>query len=498
MRVRLWDRPGVWEIALQGDRIASVTPSAGEALGLALPAFVESHAHLFAGGVALGQLNLSAVHSEEALRAALIPFAAGVPEGELVCCYGANYDLIGGRPTRAALDAILQRPLYIVATDYHCAWANSAALRGVPQAPGIDLDLGELHEFAAMDLVGRKAPSGGRQSLGLTAQEPESPDPSRDKALIRAAMAECLRHGITRVVNMDGNLYQAALFTELAEEGLPIDVSLPMTLVAGMAEPRLDALLAEACRPPVGRLRFGRVKMFMDGVFDTYTALRTDDYPGRPGFRSEPLIGAEFAALCIRADALGLQIATHAVGDGAVRATLDGYAAARAANGPRDSRHRIEHIDLLHPDDLGRFAALGVTASMQPVHPPGLAGLPLEPTISIVGKARWADSFPWKALHGQTLLCFGTDWPVSPLSPLHAIHCAMTRQVWAEGNPDQRLTLAQVLQAYTTTGAWADFADHALTAGAWADIVVLSGDPMEPATRVLETYSRGVRSAFIA
>ncbi|NBZ86861.1 amidohydrolase [Stagnihabitans tardus] len=498
MRVQLWDRPGAWEIALQGERIASVTPSAGEALGLALPAFVESHAHLFAGGVALGQLNLSAVHSEAELRAVLLPFAATVPEGEMVCCFGANYDLMGGRPTRAALDAVLQRPLYIVATDYHCAWANSAALQGVPEAPGVDLALGELHEFAAMDLVGRKAPSGGRQSLGLLAAEPETPDPERDKALIRAAMAECLRHGITRVVNMDGNLYQAQLFTELAEEGLPIDVSLPMTLVAGMEPDRLDALFAAARRPPVGRLSFGRVKMFMDGVFDTHTAYRVTDYPDRPGFRSEPLIGAEFVELCIRADALGLQIATHAVGDAAVRATLDGYEAARIANGARDSRHRVEHIDLLHPDDLPRFKALGVTASMQPVHPPGLAGLPLEPTISIVGADRWPDSFPWRALHGQTRLCFGTDWPVSPLSPLHAIRCAMTRQPWAPGNPDQRLTLTQALQAYTTTGAWADFVDHALEPGALADIVILSGDPSDPATRVLETYSRGVRSAFIA
>lgn len=460
---------------------------------------MESHAHLFAGGVALGQLNLASVHSEAELREALLPFAKGVPDGELVCCYGANYDLMGGRPTRAALDALLERPLFIVATDYHCAWANSAALAGVPQAPGVDLDLGELHEFAAMDLVGRLAPSGGRQSLGLSGAEPATPDPERDKATIRAAMAECLRNGITRVVNMDGNLYQAQLFTELAQEGLPIDVSLPMTLVAGMSDDRLSELFAAARRPPVGRLRFGRVKMFMDGVFDTHTALRLTDYPDRPGFRGEALIAAEeFAALCIRADRLGLQIATHAVGDGAVRATLDGYQAAARANGARDSRHRIEHIDLLHPDDLPRFAALGVTASMQPVHPPGLAGLPLEPTISIVGRNRWPDAFPWKALRGQTRLCFGTDWPVSPLSPLHAVNCAMTRKVWADGNPDQRLSLSQTLDAYTTEGAHADFADHALRPGAYADIVILSGDPSDPETRVLDTISRGQRSAFIA
>jgi len=155
--------------------------------------------------------------------------------------------------------------------------------------------------------------------------------------------------------------------------------------------------------------------MFMDGVFDTWTAFRTDDYPQRAGFRSAPLFDAEeFAQICIEADALGLQIAVHAVGDGAVRATLNGYAAARAKNGPRDARHRIEHIDMIHPDDLPRLAALGVVASMQPVHPPGLAGLPLEPTVSIMGQARWKDTFPWRAIKDQ-----GVCWPLAQIGPYH-------------------------------------------------------------------------------
>jgi predicted amidohydrolase YtcJ len=294
-------------------------------------------------------------------------------------------------------------------------------------------------------------------------------------------MQECLRHGITSVVNMDGNLYQADLLKELAQDGLPLNVSLPMTLVPGQSPTRRAELLRAAAQAPVGRLSFGRVKMFMDGVFDTWTAFRTDDYPRKAGFRSAPLFDAEeFAQICIEADALGLQIAVHAVGDGAVRATLDGYAAARAKNGPRDARHRIEHIDMIHPTDLPRLAALGVVASMQPVHPPGLAGLPLEPTVSIMGQARWKDTFPWRAIKDQGVaLAFGTDWPVSPLSPLYALHCALSRQPWGEGQPDQRLKLGEALDAYTRAGSYALFTENLrgqIAVGMRADVVLLRGD----------------------
>jgi predicted amidohydrolase YtcJ len=320
--------------------------------------------------------------------------------------------------------------------------------------------------------------------LGLTAQEPQAITPAQrasDKAALLRAMQECLRHGLTTVVNMDGNLYQADLLKELAQDGLPLNVSLPMTLVPGQSPVRRAELLRAAAQAPVGRLSFGRVKMFMDGVFDTWTAFRTDDYPQKAGFRSAPLFDAEeFAQICIEADALGLQIAVHAVGDGAVRATLDGYAAARAKNGPRDARHRIEHIDMIHPDDLPRLAALGVVASMQPVHPPGLAGLPLEPTVSIMGQARWKDTFPWRAIKDQGVaLAFGTDWPVSPLSPLYALHCALSRKPWGQGQPDQRLTLGEALNAYTHAGSYALFTENLrgqIAVGMRADVVLLRGD----------------------
>ncbi len=513
--LRLLGQDGFHDLTLEDGRIASILPTAMGGSGLlALPGFHESHAHLFPGGVALEQLNLAAVHNASTLRAVLLPHAKTVPSGELVCAYAANYDLLGGpRPDRFALDAILpDRPLCITATDFHCAWANSAALQaagildGSP-VEGVEIDggqaTGELREFAAMNLVRRLSPSAGRETLGLTAAEPANVTPAqraRDKATLNHAMEECLRHGITSVVNMDGNLYLADLLTEMAAD-LPLRVSLPMTLVPEMTDERRGALLKRAKSEPVGPLTFGRVKIFMDGVFDTWTAFRTDDYPGKPGFRAAPLFDrAEFAAICIAADAMGLQIAVHAVGDGAVRATLDGYAAACAANGPRQSRHRIEHIDMIHPADLPRLKALGVVASMQPVHPPGLAGLPLEPTISIMSPDRWVDAFAWRTIRDLGVpLAFGTDWPVSPLAPLHALHCALSRQPWRKDVLDQRLSLAEALEAYGAAGAYADFAEGErgrIAVGMAADLVLLSGDPAglaasPDACRVDQVFSRG-------
>lgn len=498
---RLFGHEGAVWLRIEGGRIAEVGAGAAPAgavdLGgaLVLPGFCDSHLHLFAGGVSLGEVNLSAVHSEAALAAALRGAAAGMAAGEMLCGYAANYDLMGaGRPDRHRLDAIMgDRPVYIVATDYHCAWANTAALRmagvlaGGPDGVMMGEDglaSGELREFAAMGLVRRMAPSGGREALGLSGLEPEevsAEERARDKAALRAAMRECLRFGITTAVNMDGNLYQAELLTEMAEAGeLPVRVSLPMTLVPGMSDARRRALLERAASAPVGRLSFGRVKMFMDGVFDTWTAFRTDDYPDRAGFRGEPLFSAEeFARNCIEADAVGLSIATHAVGDGAVRATLDGYEAAARANGRRDARHRVEHVDMLHPEDRARFAALGVIASMQPVHPPGSSGLPLEPTISIMGRGRWGDTFPWRDLRDAgARLAFGTDWPVSPLSPWNALQSAMERQVWAEGVADQRIGFAEALAAYASGGAYALFAEGArgdVAVGMEADLIAVEG-----------------------
>jgi predicted amidohydrolase YtcJ len=462
-----------------------------------MPGFYESHLHLFMGGASLSMLNLGATFGFEAVKTAFDAYADDNPGDGILFANATNYTIFGNdrRPDRHLLDQIAaDRPICLIAVDLHCGWANTRALElaGILQGAepghgsavmmGADgLASGELVEFAAMNLVMALSPLKGRDGLdnkGL--DHGTAHDRTHDMGLIKTAADYCARHGITSAVNMDGTPYQARLMRDLAKAGkMPVRVSLPLKLVesdgpAGVI--RLDMFGPEV----PGWLHFGRIKLFMDGVYDTSTALTVSDYPGRPAYRSAPLIAPDiFNAICIEADRRGVQLATHAVGDGAVRATIDGYEAAARTNGPRDSRHRIEHIDTITPIDLDRLKPLGIVASMQPVHPPGSAGLPLEPTITLMGRARWDTAFAWRMMRDRGVpLAFGTDWPVSPISPLYAIHCALTRRPWADDAPEQRISLDECLAAYTTGGAYADFCEDrrgALQPGFDADLVLIDG-----------------------
>ncbi|MCF7699552.1 amidohydrolase [Loktanella sp. M215] len=462
-----------------------------------MPGFVESHLHLFMGGATLTMLDLGTTFGFEAVADAFAQAAKARPGDDLFQAFSVHYTVFGPdtRPDRHILDRISpDRPISLMSADLHCTWANTAALAQAGILHGADVGpeaevvmgpdgvaTGELREFAAMNRVNMLSRLQGRDGLDYRPTSPVAEaDRAYDRSVIRQAATYCAAHGITSAVNMDGNVYQAGLIRDLAMAGdLPVRVSLPLRLVAADGPEGL-AMLDDFGPEVPGWLRFGRVKMFLDGVWDTWTALTTSDYPGRHGFRSQPLIPQDtFDAICIAADARGLQIATHAVGDGAVRAAIDGYAAARRANGPRDARHRIEHIEAITPEDLERLAPLGITASMQPLHPPGAAGLPLEPTVSIMGRDRWATAFPWRMLQDRGVpLAFGSDWPVSPIDPLLGIHASLTRAPWDDGLPDQRISLDDCLLAYTKGGAYADQCEDrrgALRAGLDADLILIDG-----------------------
>jgi predicted amidohydrolase YtcJ len=206
-----------------------------------------------------------------------------------------------------------------------------------------------------------------------------------------------------------------------------------------------------------------------------------NDYPDTPGHRSEPLFPpARFNAVATEIDRRGMQIAVHAIGDGAVRTTIDGYAAARRANGPRDSRHRIEHIELIDRADVPRLGALGIVASLQPPHPPGAMDFPLEPTLDRIGRARWKDAYLWKTLvDAGAPLAFASDWPVTDVSVLRGMQAALTRAPYAADCADQRVGLMATLAAYTAGGAWAAHREHLtgrLSPGLAADLVLLAAD----------------------
>ena len=199
----------------------------------------------------------------------------------------------------------------------------------------------------------------------------------------------------------------------------------------------------------------------------------------RQGHKGDALFDEElFNALSKDVDRRGLQIAVHSIGDGAVRRVLNAYANARDKNGIRDSRHRVEHIELIQKNDIPKFKKLGAIASMQPVHPPGSDGLPLEPTISKIGPQRFDLAYAWRSIkEAGGKITFSTDWPVSSVNPINAISNALNRKVWTNGQKDQRLSLVETLKAYTIEGAYAEFKEHKkgkLSAGYLADVVILS------------------------
>jgi hypothetical protein len=228
------------------------------------------------------------------------------------------------------------------------------------------------------------------------------------------------------------------------------------------------------------RVHSGLVKLFMDGVIDSSTAFMLADYADAPGVRGLPWFeAAQFNEIATDVDRRGLQIAVHAIGDAAVRRTLDGYAAARRANGTRDSRHRIEHLESIDAADVPRFKELGVIASMQPLHAPGVH-FPVEPTVSRLGPRRLPLAYAWRTMReAGAHLSFASDWPVCPVDPLLSIGAALTRGKLSADCPDHRQTLMETLRGFTIDNAYAEFREHVkgrLVPGLLADIAVLSGD----------------------
>jgi predicted amidohydrolase YtcJ len=356
---------------------------------------------------------------------------------------------------------------------------------------------GELREFEAFGPV---LALGGEAHLQLgiaTGGEPEPwPDAAMraaDKEKVAAGLAHCAAHGITTMVNMDGNRYTCALLAEMEAEGrLTARVRVPFHMKPHMEMADLDRASAMDADYRGDWVRSGFVKMFMDGVVDSRTAFMLNDYPGVPGHRADPLFAPErFKAICTEIDRRGLQIAVHAICDGALRATIDGYEAAGQANGLHDMRHRIEHIELIDRSDVPRLGALGITASVQPPHPPGVMDFPMSTMDVVFDRARWRDAYLWKTLkdHGAPV-AYASDWPVTDVSVMRGIQAALTRVPY-EGAGDERLTLMETLHAYTAGGAWAGHWDDitgTLRTGMAADLVLIDGDiEALPADRIGQT-----------
>lgn len=487
------------DMRVLADKGARVIDAGGKTM---TPGLSENHLHLFSGAAELDHLQLAGVEGFEALKEKALAYGAAMPDEAVLYGQGANYTILGDeRMTRHHLDRIFpDRPFAVFAHDHHTLWANTKALEfggllhGLKVRPGNEVVMGEdglaTGELREMEAFGPLLRASGfeRYRLGLATGGEPDPYPvgdefEKDIAVMRRGLDYCARHGFTSLQCMDGNLYQLELLAEIEKRDgfLPLRVRIPFHYKSFMDLPMLEKASAMTRDYNSDFLSSGTVKLFHDGVIDSWTAVMIEPYANKPDGYGEALFEPDqFRDVVIEADRRGLQIAVHAIGDGAVRAVLDAYQAAREINGPRDSRHRIEHIEVIHPDDIGRFKDLGVIASMQPAHAPGVMSLSLEPTISMIGRERWPYAYAWRTLKDAGAhIPFASDWPVSPIDPMYSVQAAMTREKWQDSDPDQRFTLDESLAAYTAEGAYAEFSEDRkgmIKPGYFADLTLFGAD----------------------
>jgi len=456
-----------------------------------MPGFNDSHFHLLQGAKELKFAQLQEVRSLEMLRKELVSYSES-NKGQWVAGIGLVYGVLsnGESITRHHLDEIIpDRPVILVAYDGHTSWANTEALRRAGLLNGR-----ELGEFDKV-VMGDDGMATGEllECAGLIVEKfipPIAEDESLD--LLARATKMAAGYGLTSVHNMNGDIKDLRVYQKLEEHGeLSVRVYVPFHVFPKMKPDVLSEAVALG-NASTSKVRGGLVKFFIDGVIETYTGLLLDDYEGKPGNRGTAQFESEhFTELALEADKHGLQIAVHCTGDGAVQRVLDSYEIVRKQNGPRDSRHRIEHIELVGDTDVPRFAELGVIAAMQPTHSP-LEVDSIDPWPARVGPKRYRRSFAWQTLRDSgAKLAFGSDWTVASMNPMTGIYAALNRVPWQDGDPDQSQTLEETLLGYTRDSAYAEHREHEkgiLKEGYLADVVMLSEDifqsPREEMLRV--------------
>jgi len=504
------------EIRGLAGRRAETVPLGGRPL---LPGFQDAHVHPAFAGITMLRCDLDGAEDLAGALDRIRVYAAAQPDREWVDGSGWRMEWFpGGTPSRELLDSVVpDRPAYLTNRDGHGAWVNSRALElagltaatpdpgdGRIERRGDGGPQGTLHEGAA-PLVGRlvPGPSFAEQvrglllaqqhlhSLGITAWQDAIvgeylgyPDPM--PAYLAAAADGTLTARVA-----------GALWWDRARGG-----------------EQLDDLLDRRQVGQAGRFRAGMVKIMQDGVAENFTAGMIDPYLDACGCQTgnrglSHVDPADLAEQVTRLDAAGFGVHVHAIGDRAVREALDGFAAARAANLVSPGRHHIAHLQVLHPDDIPRFAQLSVTANMQALwaaHEPQMDDL----TIPFLGPERAARQYPFGALlRAGARLAAGSDWAVSSANPLEGIHVAVNRALPPEAGepegepllPGQALTLAEALAAYTAGSAYVNQLDEtgAVAPGYLADLVILDRDPFAgppaeiAAASVALTYVEGER-----
>ena len=453
---------------------------------LVLPGFVDCHIHFMDGSFSLGRVNLEGAKDPADIQKRLREYGTEHPGNDWILGRGWNYAMFGTEalPDKKYLDEIFPgRPVFLEGYDGHTYWANSKALAmagivretadppngAIVRDPKTGEATGALKE-SAQDLIAKIIPK-----------------PTRAEQLLalRAGMKWANEHGITRVHSAGQDFEVLDLFEEMRRRG---DLTVRMYIAYFLNPPELRPKDMDAIEH--ARKKFhddwidaGAVKFMVDGVVESHTAAMLEPYSDDPSLKGklfwEPV---SYKSAVTELDKRGLQLFTHAIGDYGVRTALDAYELAESRNHIRDCRPRIEHIETIAASDIPRFGKLGVIASMQPLH-----SYPDADTLDVwarnAGPDRASRAWAWKSIaDAGGRLAFGSDWPVVTLNPWEGVQTAVTRQT-TEGQPEagfvpeQRLTLAQVIDGYTLGAAFAgrrEKTEGSLEAGKLADLIIVS------------------------
>lgn len=470
-----------------------------------MPGVVDAHNHVRLGSDD-ASVQLAGAGSLTEVARRVTGWVRANPDAAWVECEGFDYSAIpGGRmPTAADLDVIVpDRPAAVFGYDVHTMWLNTRALERL----GVDRDRTHLaFGVAAVDPRSGE-PTGlvndfavrGLSRRGMAAlRELGMPWASTERQYDRlcGSLDIATRSGITTVVEPQNSVDDLALFLRARDEG-----RLRSRLVAALFHPRetgddeLDEFQQLAVKYDDDRFRVGPLKLYIDDVVEPRTAAMLEPYEGDPHNAGATYYPPhEFADLLTRLDARGFQLFVHATGDRGIRTVLDAVEAARAANGPRDARHQVVHVECLDPADRHRFAELGVVACMQPRHcSPDIAG-PGHDWAEAVGERRWPKAWPMRSLQAAgARLAFSSDWNVAEMDPMLGLYSAVTRRGLGGGPawvPEETVDLETAVHAYTLGSAWANFCEQdrgSVTVGKYADLLLLSTDLFAiPADRIPE------------
>lgn len=436
--------------------------------GWILPGLEDDHVHILQGAHALTQPDVRDAPDLAGVQQIVLEASRQNTSG-WVQAGGWIVDLLPGKaPTRQMLDAVVpDRPVVLWSLDRHGAWANSKALAlaGITRA-SIDPPMGEIVRDASGEPTGWLKEA---SAVALISKAIPEPTVEEHRRLLRLAMAEANRNGITAITHaaLGGGIDEFNLLSSMDSAGqLTTRINYALGVDPGFTQAQFDQYQALwRANRNTQNLKLGAVKFFMDGVPQAHTAFLLKPWGPQPG-TGHPLMPAdEFRRWAGAFDAAGWQLMMHAMGDGAVRMALDEVAALNATKAPaRGRRHRVEHAFLIDPADMPRFAKLGVIANFQPLNrfPPRTAS---SVQRSPSDGARWAGIV---AAGGR--ISFGSDWPVYPFDPFGRIYAI------ASGRSDQRMDPLAVIEGYTAGTAYATFNDDrlgTLAPGKLADIVVL-------------------------